>query len=388
VSKKPDRRRGSIIPRSGGKFLLRITIGAIKTAEGKTKRVTIAETFEGTRTEAEKVMTAKLAKLDAKPVPHNLKLTVGDACEKWLALRVNISDRTRYNYTTQLTSYIRSHIISGIQLKKANRLLVQGWVNELAEKYSAGTVRQAFVLLKQVFGACVRDNQIGMNPCEYVELPRIERIGVQKTLTVPDMERLMRLCFPEKHGPLFITLLLSGLRPQEALALTWADVTTLADPATGISYPALSITKALTMKTRGVYTVGPVKTKKSRRIIPLPPSSSLVFTEMKTRVQGVKPTHFLFPHSNGGHQNPETVYEAWCRTLKRFGFPPMKLYSTRHSNISALLAGNVHPKVASERAGHSTTGVTLDIYSHVSPSMQANALSALPVFSLATNEPQ
>lgn len=386
MSKNNDRRRGSIVPRSPGKFLLRVTLGAIKTAEGKTKRVTVAETFEGSRTDAEKALTAKLAKLDAKPLHRVSRLTVGEACERWLSLRVNIGDRTKYNYRLQLGAYVLPEVISGVAMAKLTRPVVQLWVSSLAERYSPGTVRQAFVLLKQVCSSAVRDNTLTHNPCDHVEIPRIERIGAPAVLSVADMERLMSLVFAEKHGPLFITLMLSGLRPQEALALTWDDVVTMENPEDGLSYPALRVTKALTMKARGQYLVGPVKTKKGRRVVPLPMNSSLVFGELRSRVGNAKPSDYLFPHSNGGFQQPETIYEAWCRTLARHGFPPMKLYATRHSNISALLAANVHPKIASERAGHSTTGVTLEVYSHVSPSMQAAALKSLPALSLKPSE--
>jgi integrase len=37
------------------------------------------------------------------------------------------------------------------------------------------------------------------------------------------------------------------------------------------------------------------------------------------------------------------------------------------------LRGGVYPKVAQERLGHSTTGITLNIYSHVSVGMQRDA---------------
>jgi integrase len=40
-----------------------------------------------------------------------------------------------------------------------------------------------------------------------------------------------------------------------------------------------------------------------------------------------------------------------------------------------LLSNGVHPKVASERLGHSKVGITLDLYSHVLPGMQADAAS-------------
>lgn len=40
-----------------------------------------------------------------------------------------------------------------------------------------------------------------------------------------------------------------------------------------------------------------------------------------------------------------------------------------------MLGAKVHPKVASERLGHSRVGVTLDIYSHVVEGMQSEAVS-------------
>ena len=39
----------------------------------------------------------------------------------------------------------------------------------------------------------------------------------------------------------------------------------------------------------------------------------------------------------------------------------------------------VHPKVASERLGHSKVGITLDLYSHVLPNMQADAAAIVDV---------
>jgi integrase len=40
-----------------------------------------------------------------------------------------------------------------------------------------------------------------------------------------------------------------------------------------------------------------------------------------------------------------------------------------------MLASGVHPKIASERLGHSKIGITLDLYSHVLPGMQEDAVA-------------
>ncbi len=42
-----------------------------------------------------------------------------------------------------------------------------------------------------------------------------------------------------------------------------------------------------------------------------------------------------------------------------------------------MLAAGVHPKIVSERLGHASTTITMDVYSHVQPSMQRAAAKAL-----------
>jgi integrase len=48
-------------------------------------------------------------------------------------------------------------------------------------------------------------------------------------------------------------------------------------------------------------------------------------------------------------------------------------HGLRHTHITNLLRANVRPKIASERAGHSSVAITLDVYSHVLPAMQSDA---------------
>ena len=51
----------------------------------------------------------------------------------------------------------------------------------------------------------------------------------------------------------------------------------------------------------------------------------------------------------------------------------LRFHDLRHSHATALLASGIHPKIASERLGHSKVGITLDLYSHVMPGMQEDA---------------
>jgi len=63
----------------------------------------------------------------------------------------------------------------------------------------------------------------------------------------------------------------------------------------------------------------------------------------------------------------------WTRLLAKTSLPRIRFHDLRHSHATQMLAAGVHPKIASERLGHSTIGVTLDLYSHVMPGMQADA---------------
>jgi integrase len=51
----------------------------------------------------------------------------------------------------------------------------------------------------------------------------------------------------------------------------------------------------------------------------------------------------------------------------------VRLHDLRHSHATHLLASGVHPKVAQERLGHSSVAITIDLYSHVLPGLQAEA---------------
>src|SRR5215813_12625063 len=65
---------------------------------------------------------------------------------------------------------------------------------------------------------------------------------------------------------------------------------------------------------------------------------------------------------------------AFVKFVRRHGFQ-IRLHDLRHSHATHMLASGVHPKIAEERLGHSSVGITLDLYSHVLPGMQAEAVN-------------
>ena len=70
---------------------------------------------------------------------------------------------------------------------------------------------------------------------------------------------------------------------------------------------------------------------------------------------------------------PRTLTQTWQVMLAAKKLLLIRFHDLRHAHAMHLLASGVHPKVASERLGHSTAGITLDLYSHILPGMQADA---------------
>ncbi|WP_287370811.1 tyrosine-type recombinase/integrase, partial [Mesorhizobium sp.] len=73
------------------------------------------------------------------------------------------------------------------------------------------------------------------------------------------------------------------------------------------------------------------------------------------------------------HSSLSSFLNGRVRVLGKTALPRIRFHDLRHTHATQMLSAGVHPKVASERLGHSTIGITLDLYSHVMPGMQADA---------------
>ena len=86
----------------------------------------------------------------------------------------------------------------------------------------------------------------------------------------------------------------------------------------------------------------------------------------------------VFPSEVGTPITHSNVTRVFKRVLKNAKLrTSLRLYDLRHSHATFLLKAGVHAKIVSERLGHSTIALTLDVYSHVLPGMQAKAAAHL-----------
>lgn len=86
-------------------------------------------------------------------------------------------------------------------------------------------------------------------------------------------------------------------------------------------------------------------------------------------------TGLVFANAVGGSLTTTNVtYRSFRPLLERAGLPLIRFHDLRHTAATLLLGKGIHPKVVSELLGHSQVGVTLDLYSHVTPTMHREAV--------------
>ena len=144
---------------------------------------------------------------------------------------------------------------------------------------------------------------------------------------------------------------------------------------------SISVHRTMTRVGGYGYREGEPKTRSSRRRIVLPGVTLDALKEHEMQHEAIRmemgdrwhEKGLVFCDRYGGFFSPDEVLRSFSKLLKKIGLPHMRFHDLRHSAATILLVAGVHPKVVQERLGHSTIAMTLDVYSHVLPSMQQEA---------------
>ncbi len=133
----------------------------------------------------------------------------------------------------------------------------------------------------------------------------------------------------------------------------------------------------------------PPKTKKSRRtvVLPIPVVDGLSAHRTRQAEQRLQlgpdwqDENLVFPNEWGKPMHPTRVNRALNRSIKAAGITRhIRVQDLRHTAASLALRNGIHPKVVQEMLGHSTIAITLDIYSHLMPTIQEEAANKMGDF--------
>jgi len=366
---------GQIISKGKDRWLIRLFRG--RDSDGK--KLYFNKTVRGSKADAQKVLTAKQREKDTGCFVESSRTTLDEHLDNWLTLvKPRIAEQTYRSYESLLRIHIKPRVgslrltVFGIQ--DAQRV----FSSMRDEGLGPRTTRYAHAVLSMAMKKAVELNQIGRNPCDFVELPKHTK---KETLAMSPEQAgaFLKAAGNDRMGIVLEFGLVTGMRPEEYLALQWDDI--------DLSRGTATVQRAL-IWLKGGCRFGEPKTKGSRRTVPLP--AKLVDALRAHRRQQLEhrmklgaaysSMDLVFATEIGTPLHYRNLTQRhYTKILAAAGLADegFVLYSLRHSCATLLLAGGENPKVVAERLGHASVKMTLDTYSHVLPDMQRSASDRL-----------
>jgi integrase len=369
------RTAGQIIKR-GDNWQVRIFTGA--GPDGR--REYVNRTIKGTKKDAQTYLSATLSAISTGTFARPSPLTLSDYLDKWLsASKARVRPTTLTSYKYLIDSYIKPHI-GTMRLSDLRSLHVQALYAKLQDELKLGprSIKYTHSVLSGALKQAIKWNMLAVNPALGVTLPRQVRHDMQ-SLTPEQAQAFLAACERDTCGVALMLALSTGMRPCEYLGLQWSDV--------DLERGQVTVTHSLTRGKGEGWTLTEPKTPRSRRTIPLPASMTRLLIDHRRQQnearlkagKGYENHGFVFAMPHGAPVRLRYLDRYHYKpTLKRAGLlATMRVYDLRHSSATLLLASGENVKVISERLGHASVTLTLDVYSHVLPGQQEAASAKL-----------
>ncbi len=367
--------RGSIAKRGKGSWRIRFDLGRDpKTGKRKVQSTTVL----GRRADAERKMSEMLHGSATGLHVEASRITIAELLRKWLAAhRAVVSAKTH----ERQEEIVEKHLIPALGTYRAQQLTGLHLQTHYAEALRAGrrngngglaprTVlhhhRTVFTALKQA----VRWRIIARNVAEDATPPRAPR----KDMAALDEGQTAQVMIAADTSiwnvPIFVAAT-TGMRRGEVLALRWKDV--------DLERARVHITQVVEQTKKGGLTFKEPKTDRSRRAVTLP---SVTVEALKRHRAGQAEIRLalglprdenalVFTDAEGAPLKPSSMTKSFERILgKAKPGTRVSLHGLRHSHASHLLKRDTNPKIVSERLGHASVAITLDLYSHILPGLQ------------------
>ena len=218
-------------------------------------------------------------------------------------------------------------------------------------------VRSCHALCRSSLEKAVEEGLITRNPSIGCKLPP-KKNGEMKVLTQTEIVRLLNQAYDEGYYEMFLLELTTGMRRGEILGLKWRDL--------NLETGELNIKRQLT--TKGISVP---KTKSSIRTILLPPDMLDLLREMKKTAK----YDWIFPSpvKEGEPRNPTAITKRFRIMLERAHCKHVRFHDLRHTFATMALENGMDVKTLSAMIGHVSSETTLNIYSHVTDTMRAQA---------------
>ena len=304
--------------------------------------------------------------------------TVKQLLEYWLEkvhkFHIRVSTYEEY------AALIRKHIVPIIGHLRLQKLTAQHihslYAQKLEEGLSSARVRGIHAVLHSALKYAVRTNLVARNVSDMVGLPSIQKHEMQP-LEPGQAQALLEKVSEHGLGALLTVALATGMRQGELLALRWQDV----DWKLG----ELQIHRSVRYRGRRGLLESKPKTESGVRRVTLPSFVVEVLkrhrvSQLEARLQAGASwieRDLVFCRPDGDFMKAPTLRYQFFRLLEKVGLPRMRFHDLRHTAATLLLSMGVEMRVIQAILGHSDIATTANIYAHVLPAMQQEAMGKM-----------
>jgi integrase len=372
MSLKRSNGEGNILKLENGRYMGKIMIGRLP--NGNPNRKTV---YGDTQAEAlEKINELKYEYNHGLYIEPN-RMRLGEWLPIWLKTfkKKKLKARTFDTYESQINAHIIP-VLGSLALKDLTTFHIQEFYNELGDDgLSSATIRKIHQIINSALDKAQEQKMIRFNPAESVELPPLEQKPVM-AFSRDEQAIFFEAAKGYSYYEAYIFEVDTGVRDGELFPLTWKDI----DFEKGYVQinKTLIFVKDRENKSDNSYILkvqDSTKTKAGIRKIPLTKRCLRMLKELKLKNGGK--SELVFPSKNGTFISPRNFLRCFKTICGKTGLKDFNCHTLRHTFATRCFEKGIPVKIVSRWLGHKKVQHTLDIYTHVMPDEEKQAIERL-----------
>lgn len=305
--------------------------------------------------------------------------TFEELASLWLEnYKTTVKPSTFENVKSKVEKMTEEHF-KELKLKKITVAYCQRVVIELSKNYVL--YNHYLSVINRIFKYAVLMDILDSNPFDKVIKPKSRQIQRKGNfLTKEELKEFLKLAQTTTLSyffPLVHLMAYTGLRQGEALALKWSDID-FENKKITVNKTAVRIKEKQTLQTP--------KTKNSKRVISIDSATLSILRSWKKdqiKIYFKNGKHFkgdenfIFTNQRGEWVHIHNFIRYFKRFIADHKLKQITPHGLRHTHASLLFSAGVEPKNISDRLGHSTVQITLDLYTHITEEQRTDTVDKL-----------